>query len=135
MDDRKHVAAYCVFFGNTLVSWSSKKQTIVVRSSTEKISCFGSHTHTEVVWLKQPLSELGMSSIPTPIMWCDNISVGTLASNRVFYACTKILKLMCITFETKCFAGLSKFVMFHQQISWLTLSHQTSHTYLVWLSS
>ncbi|XP_062085612.1 uncharacterized mitochondrial protein AtMg00810-like [Humulus lupulus] len=34
-NDRKFVAGYCVFFGDTLVSWSSKKQTVVAKSSTE----------------------------------------------------------------------------------------------------
>ncbi|XP_062099727.1 uncharacterized mitochondrial protein AtMg00810-like [Humulus lupulus] len=28
-DDRKFVAAYCVYLGDTLVSWSSRKQVIV----------------------------------------------------------------------------------------------------------
>lgn len=34
-DDRKFVAGYAVYFSSNLVPWSSKKQHIVSRSSTE----------------------------------------------------------------------------------------------------
>ena len=34
-DDRQSVSGHCVFFGNNIVSWHSKKQQTVSHSSTE----------------------------------------------------------------------------------------------------
>lgn len=34
-DDRRSVAGHCIFLGETLVSWSSKKQGVVSLFSTE----------------------------------------------------------------------------------------------------
>ncbi|XP_022144023.1 uncharacterized protein LOC111013815 [Momordica charantia] len=49
IDDRKSIAAYCVFFGNTLVTWSSKKQTTVARSSTESEYRALAHASAEII--------------------------------------------------------------------------------------
>lgn len=34
LDDRKSISAYCIYLGNNMISWSSKKQSIITRSTT-----------------------------------------------------------------------------------------------------
>lgn len=52
VDDHRSVAAYCVFVGNNLVSWSSKKQSVVARSSTESEYRALTHASAEISWLQ-----------------------------------------------------------------------------------
>ncbi|XP_038896671.1 secreted RxLR effector protein 161-like [Benincasa hispida] len=91
IDDRNFVA--CVFVGSNLVSWSSKKQTVVARSSTESEYRALAHTASEVIWLNQLLSKLGMLSFIKPIIWYDHLSVGAIATNPVFHAKTKHIEI------------------------------------------
>ena len=57
-DSRRSTSGYCVFLGDTLVSWSSKRQTTVSRSSVEAEYRAVAHAVAECCWLRQLLQEL-----------------------------------------------------------------------------
>ncbi|XP_031281289.1 uncharacterized protein LOC116139772 [Pistacia vera] len=81
--DRKSVTGFCIFLGDYLISWKSKKQSIVSQSSTEAEYRAMASTTKEIVWLGWLLADMGVSfSHPTP-MYCDNQSSIQIAHNSV----------------------------------------------------
>ncbi|MFS7899741.1 putative RNA-directed DNA polymerase [Helianthus anomalus] len=90
---RKSVTGFCVFLGNSLVSWKSKKQTTVSRSSAEAEYRSMCAAACESVWLKHMLSELGVI-VEIPIkLFCDNNAAISIAANPVFHDRTKHFEL------------------------------------------
>ncbi|XP_057487612.1 uncharacterized mitochondrial protein AtMg00810-like [Actinidia eriantha] len=70
--DRKSTTGFCIFLGDSLISWKSKKQSVVSKSSTEAEYRAMASTTTEIVWLRWLLADMGISvSSPTP-MFCDS---------------------------------------------------------------
>jgi hypothetical protein len=93
--DRKSTTGFCIFLGDSLISWKSKKQDIVSRSSTEAEYRAMASTTTEIVWLRWLLSDMGIPlSEPTP-MYCDNKSAIQIAHNSVFHERTKHIEIDC----------------------------------------
>ena len=75
------------------MSWSSKKQQVVSRSSTESEYRALAHVAVEISWIESLLNELEFPLILPSVTWCDNLSASALASNPVFHARTKHIEI------------------------------------------
>jgi hypothetical protein len=93
--DRKSTTGYCTFVGGNLVTWKSKKQNIIVRSSAETEYRAMASTTSELIWIKQLLVELGIYTREPMKMYFDNQTARHIASNPVFHKQTKHIEVDC----------------------------------------
>jgi hypothetical protein len=92
-DTRRSTSGFCVFIGDSLVSWSSKRQAIVSRSSVEAEYRGVANVATECCWLRNLLRELHVPMHKASIIFCDNVSAVYLAQNPVHHRRTKHVEL------------------------------------------
>ncbi|KAJ0532312.1 putative RNA-directed DNA polymerase [Helianthus annuus] len=93
LNTRKSVTGYCVFLGQCLVSWKSKKQTTVARSTAEAEYRAMCSATCELMWLRNLLSELNVSCKLPMVLNCDSQAAISIAANPVFHERTKHFEL------------------------------------------
>ena len=92
-DDFTSTSAYLVYLGHNPISWSSKKQRTVARSSTEAEYRSVAATAAELRWICSLLTELGVVLPQQPVIYCDNVGATNLCSNLVFHSRMKHVAL------------------------------------------
>lgn len=92
-EDCRSQHGFSIYFGGNLVSWSSRKQNVVARSSTEAEYRAIAFASAELIWLQQLLTEMAASSPGPPILFCDNLSATFLTANPVFHQRSKHIKI------------------------------------------
>jgi len=82
-----------MFLGDNLVSWSSKRQNTVSRSSAKAEYRIVANGIVEVTWLRQLLLELHAPPQHASLVYCNNISIVYMSSNPIHHQRTKHIEI------------------------------------------
>nr|GEW82034.1 putative copia-type protein [Tanacetum cinerariifolium] len=91
----KSTTGFCIFLGHSLISWKSKKQDVISKSSTEAEYRAMGVTTSEIVWLRWLLADMGVRISHSTPLHCDNRSAIQIVRNSVFHECTKHIEIDC----------------------------------------
>lgn len=92
-DTRRSTSGFCIFLGDSLVSWSSKRQPVVSRSSAEAEYRGVANATAECSWLRNLLQELHVNIGKATVIYCDNVSAVYMSQNPVHHRRTKHVEL------------------------------------------
>nr|KYP52516.1 Retrovirus-related Pol polyprotein from transposon TNT 1-94 [Cajanus cajan] len=108
-DSRKSTTGFCVFLGNSLVSWKSKRQQTVSKSSAEAEYRAISSVSSEITWLRNLLTDFNINT-PFASVYCDNKAAIHISSNPTFHERTKHLEIDLHFIRDKVTKGVIKLI-------------------------
>ncbi|CAN6723796.1 unnamed protein product [Malus baccata var. baccata] len=107
--DWRSTSGYFTFVGGNLVTWRSKKQKVVARSSAEAEFRGMSHGVCELLWLKKLLRDLGFKPKGAMKLHCDDKAAIEIAHNPVQHNQTKHVEIDRHFIKEKLDAGIIMF--------------------------
>ncbi|KAF3645208.1 hypothetical protein FXO38_19763 [Capsicum annuum] len=133
-NSRKSVTGFLVKLGDSLISWKSKKQNSISRSSAEAEYRRLASTTPELTWIVRLFKELG-AQVRLPIQVnTDSKTAMQIVANPVFHERTKHIEIDCHFVREKIQQGMIKTEYVptkHQQTDILTEGlYRTQHEYL-----
>ncbi|XP_071699438.1 uncharacterized mitochondrial protein AtMg00810-like [Rutidosis leptorrhynchoides] len=87
--NRKSVSGYLVYLCGSLVSWKSKKQSVVSRSSAEAEFRAMAVATCEIIWIMNLLSDFNIKVDLRVELFCDNSSAIQISANPMFHEKTR----------------------------------------------
>ncbi|CAM8971500.1 unnamed protein product [Rhodiola kirilowii] len=82
---RRSLTGHCVTLGSSVISWKTKKQPVVSRSSAESEYRAMAAVCCELVWLVRLLADMGVQIGQSIPLYCDNKAAIHIAHNPVFH--------------------------------------------------
>ncbi|KAH9803317.1 reverse transcriptase Ty1/copia-type domain-containing protein [Citrus sinensis] len=116
---RRSTTGFCIYLGSNCISWSSKKQHTVSRSSAEAEYRSMASAAAELTWLTYLLNDIGFCIPKAPTLLCDNLSAIHMTKNPVFHARMKHIELDVHFVHEKVAKGslFTQYVPSHLQIA------------------
>ncbi|KAK9048060.1 hypothetical protein SSX86_032977 [Deinandra increscens subsp. villosa] len=92
---RRSRTGYLLLLGGAPISWKSKKQSVVSRSSAEAEYRAMATIVSEILWIRWLLKELEVGPTGPTHLFCDNQAARHIANNPVFHEQTKHVEMDC----------------------------------------
>ena len=115
---RRSVTGYFILLGSTPISWKTKKQFTVSRSSTEAEYRALANATSEAIWLRNLLHSLHVPVLSAQLYY-DNQATLYIAANPVFHERTKHIEIDCHFVRERILSGevITRYVSTKEQLA------------------